>query len=97
MTIFELVSSYFCELVLHQKYWDYTADFLNFQGRICLRSSLAWGVLSVLSIKFLKPKLELIYAKEKRIKNYKLIILLLMIYTAFCMYLKFYFSLIIKS
>ena len=89
MTIFELVSSYFCELVLHHKYWDYTADFLNFQGRICLRSSLAWGVLSVLTIKFLKTKLELIYAKERRIRNYKILIIILMVYTVICMFIKF--------
>ncbi len=89
MTIFELVSSYFCEEVLHKKYWDYTADFLNFQGRICLRSSLAWGVLSVLTIKLLKPKLELIYAKERRIRNYKILIIIVMAYTVICMLIKF--------
>lgn len=90
LTLFELISSYFCELLLHKKYWDYTADFLNFQGRICLRSSLAWGILSVLAVKFLKPKLELIYAKEQHIKNYKIFIRILMAYTAFCIFINLF-------
>jgi len=88
MTIFELISSYFGEFVLHKVYWDYTADILNFQGRICLRSSMAWGILSVLAVEFLKPKLELIYTKEKHIKNYKVLIRVLMAYTLFCLCIK---------
>jgi len=90
LTLFELISSYFCELLLHKKYWDYTADFLNFQGRICLRSSLAWGILSVLAVRFLKPKLELIYAMERHIKNYKILIRILMAYTAFCIFINLF-------
>lgn len=84
MTFFELLSSYLCEIFFHKQYWDYTADFINFQGRICLRSSVAWGVLSVLAVKFLKPKLELIYTKERQVKNYKLILRILMVYTFLC-------------
>ena len=43
MTVLELIASFFCEILFNQKYWDYTTDFLNFQGRICLRSAIAWG------------------------------------------------------
>lgn len=42
LTLFELLGSYFCTGVLHKTYWDYSGQFLNFQGRICLMSSLAW-------------------------------------------------------
>lgn len=90
MTLFELLSSYLCEFLLHKIYWDYTADFLNFQGRICLRSSVAWGVLSVLTVTFLKPKLELFYTKAKHIDHYRLLLRILMGYTIFCMLLKLF-------
>lgn len=91
MTIFEYFSGYFCELLLNEKYWDYSSDLINLHGRICLRSSLAWGVLSVLAVKFLKPKLEKIYTKEKKVKNYKFRLRILMVYTAFCVIVNLFF------
>ena len=92
LTLLELSVSYFCEFAIHKQYWDYSAEFLNFQGRICLRSSIAWGILSVFTLKFLKSKLELIWKKEKRIRNYKIVITLLFIYTILCMILKYFFA-----
>ncbi|MGB5217839.1 MAG: putative ABC transporter permease [Smithella sp.] len=88
MTLFELMSSYFCSYVLHRTYWDYSKDFLNFQGRICLRSSLAWGLLSVLTVEFLISKLELIYAEERRIRHFKTIISIFIAYTFICVFFK---------
>ncbi len=84
MTLFELASSYLCEFFLNEEYWNYSSDILNFQGRICLRSSLAWGLLSVLAVKFLKPKLEIIYTKTRHVDNYRIYIKILMVYTFVC-------------
>ena len=92
LTLLELGTSYICEIVAHKQYWDYSADFLNFQGRICLRSSIAWGILSVFTIKFLKAKMDLIWKKEKSIRNYKVVTTLLFAYTIFCMILKYFFD-----
>ena len=88
MTLFELMASYFCGYVLHRTYWDYSKDFLNFQGRICLRSSLAWGFLSMFTVKFLTSKLELIYAEERRIRHFKTIVSIFIAYTFICIFLK---------
>jgi uncharacterized membrane protein len=88
MTLFELMASYFCSYVLHRTYWDYSKDFLNFQGRICLRSSLAWGFLSMFTVKFLTSKLELIYAEERRIRHFKTIVSIFIAYTFICIFLK---------
>ncbi len=88
MTFFELLSSYFCDYVLHRTYWDYSKDFLNFQGRICLRSSLAWGVLSVFTVKFLVSKLELVCAEERKIRHFKTITSIFMAYTFICVFFK---------
>jgi len=90
MTLFELASSYCCEFLFDRVYWDYSSDLINFQGRICLRSSLAWGVLTVLAVKLLKPKLEAIYTQERRLKHYKFYTRILMVYTAACIFIKLF-------
>lgn len=46
-TVFEYLTSVILEYGLGVIYWDYTDDFLNFQGRISLVSSLAFGVFSL--------------------------------------------------
>ena len=89
MTILEYISGAFCVYIMHKTYWDYSKEFLNFQGIVCLSSSLAWGALSVFTILFLKSKLALIYTHERKIKNYKKIIIAVMIYTAICIVCKY--------
>lgn len=46
-TVFEYLTSVVLEYGLHVVYWDYSEDFMNFQGRISLGSSLAFGVFSL--------------------------------------------------
>jgi uncharacterized membrane protein len=36
-------------------YWDYSHDFLNIQGRVCLRSLLSFGALGLLVIYVIAP------------------------------------------
>jgi uncharacterized membrane protein len=90
MSLLELIASYFCDYILHQTYWDYSNEIFNFQGRICLRSSLAWGGLTVFSIKYLKIKLEYIYEKERFVRHYKIISIFFMIYTILCILFKIF-------
>lgn len=90
LTLFELISSFFCSYVLHHDYWDYASDLLNFHGRICLRSSIAWGLLSVVTIGVLDPLIETFYAHEKGRKSFKVIVTILMIYAVICGVLKYW-------
>lgn len=46
-TILEYITGWAMESILKVKYWDYTGKFGNVKGRICLKSSLFWGVLSI--------------------------------------------------
>lgn len=46
-TILEYITGWLMETILHMKYWDYSNDKFNYKGRICLESSLFWGVLTV--------------------------------------------------
>ena len=57
-TAFEYVVGVLMESIFKVKYWDYSEHRFQFQGRICLQSSLAWGVLSVLLMYVLHPPVE---------------------------------------
>lgn len=54
-SIFEYFVSLFFEKYFHVVWWDYSKRFLNLHGRICLKTSLFWGFLSILILTFLHP------------------------------------------
>ncbi len=54
-TAAELAASYFLELFTDERLWDYDNWAFNFQGRIALGSSIIFGILCVILIKFLHP------------------------------------------
>lgn len=89
MSLFELIGSYFCSFVLHHDYWDYTDKFMNFQGRICLQSAIAWGVLSFITIRWLKPEVDKSYEKVKEKKWYKNMLIVLLVYFVICSVVKY--------
>lgn len=45
------------ERISHQKWWDYSDEPWNFNGHICLKYSLVWGLLALLCVFFLNPLL----------------------------------------
>jgi uncharacterized membrane protein len=92
MTLFELAASYVCSDVLHRAFWNYSPDFLNFQGRICLRSSIAWGMLSLLAIQVLDPFVDRVYEHEKGRRFFKAAMILLMAYSVVCAALKYWLA-----
>ena len=46
-TLLEYVTGVAMEALFKVRYWDYSNQKFNFQGHICLTSSLAWGFFSV--------------------------------------------------
>ncbi len=46
-TVLEYVTGVTMEALFKIRYWDYSNNKFNFQGHICLGTSLAWGVLTV--------------------------------------------------
>ncbi len=54
----EYLSSYIGEAFLHVKWWDYSNDFLNINGRTCLYYAVMWGVLTIPLIKYVNPFLD---------------------------------------
>lgn len=54
-TILEYIVAVILESFFHIKLWDYSKYRFNFQGRVCLKSSLFFGLLSVLFIMVIEP------------------------------------------
>ena len=52
---FEYVASYILEVLFNQRWWDYSNDILNLQGRISILYSLVWGILGILFTEKLHP------------------------------------------
>ncbi|MDF1478022.1 putative ABC transporter permease [Leifsonia sp. H3M29-4] len=46
-TALEYVTSLVMEKAFHAVYWDYSKEFLNIQGRVCLKYAIFWGLLSL--------------------------------------------------
>lgn len=64
-SITEYLTSFLVELVLHTKWWDYSNNILNLNGRVCLLYSVFWGILTIFLVKKLNPFLENILNKIK--------------------------------
>ena len=53
----ELVSGKLLEAIFRRKWWDYSDQKFQFEGYICLKYSLLWGLFGVLCMKLLNPLL----------------------------------------
>ncbi|AIM25656.1 putative ABC transporter permease [Melissococcus plutonius] len=90
MTLFELFGSYFCTMVLGRAYWNYSKDFMNFEGRICLQSTLAWGLLSVIVVIGIEPEFQKLYRQLQQVSHFQVYLSLLAIYAVICMLVKYF-------
>lgn len=59
--VVEYLTSYLMEKLFAARWWDYTYELLNIRGRICLKHSLYWGVISIIFVKVLHPTVENLY------------------------------------
>ena len=57
-SIWEYIVAVVLEKLFKTKYWDYSNLKFNFQGRICLKNSIYWGILGVLLIYVIQPLIE---------------------------------------
>lgn len=54
-SIIEYVTSYLMEKLFKARWWDYTKERFNIEGRICLRNSILFGILGIAFIYFISP------------------------------------------
>lgn len=57
-TILEYITGVAMEALFKVRYWDYSDQPFNFQGHICLSSSIAWGFLTIALVKFIHAPVE---------------------------------------
>ena len=57
-TVWEYLVAVVLEKLFKTKYWDYSNIKFNFQGRICLKNSIYWGILGVFLMYIIQPSIE---------------------------------------
>lgn len=57
-SVFEYAISYGLDALYNMYLWDYTNEFLNINGRICLIYSLAWGLIAIVFVYLVIPMLK---------------------------------------
>ena len=66
-SIFEYSVSYGMDALFASKWWDYSNEFFNLNGRISIFYSLLWGIVAILFVNniypFCKKKINLILSK----------------------------------
>ena len=80
-TVFEYLVSLIFEEIFGLRWWDYSNDFLNIQGRVSLMYTIFWGLIGLILLEKLHPLIENFIQKvEVKIKaNIKLIIVYVLI------------------
>ena len=55
LSVWEYIAGWLLEKKFNTKYWDYTDNFLNINGRVCLLNSTFWGILGVVFTTIIHP------------------------------------------
>lgn len=63
LTYFEYLAGFALDAIFNLKWWDYSNDFLNINGRICLSFALVWGIIAIIVVNFIHPFTEKILNK----------------------------------
>lgn len=57
-SIIEYMVSLVGELIFHIKWWDYSDQMFNINGRICVLFSLFWGLLAIYLMSDINPRID---------------------------------------
>lgn len=72
----EYFVSFLLEKIFHNKWWDYSKVKYNLNGRICLKNSLAFGILALFIVYFVAPMFSLLFSLFS--KNFWMILALVL-------------------
>ena len=62
----EYLVSLFGEMMLHVKWWDYSNEPFNLNGRVCLFYSIAWGIIAIYLVGHFNPKVDRFIEKIRK-------------------------------
>mgnify|MGYP000061835553 CR=1 FL=1 len=63
LTYFEYVAGFALDAIFGLKWWDYSNDFLNINGRVCLSFGIVWGFIAIIVVDFIHPFTEKVLDK----------------------------------
>ncbi len=80
-SIIEYMVSLIGELIFHIKWWDYSDQMFNINGRICVLFSLFWGLLAIYLMSDINPRIDkfIDFVKSKIPANYMKTIIIISI------------------
>jgi len=82
-SIIEYMVSLVGELIFHIKWWDYSDQMFNINGRICVLFSLFWGLLAIYLMSDINPRIDK-FVKSKIPANYmKTVIIVSILFLSF--------------
>lgn len=58
ISFIEYFTGYYMEAIFKSRLWDYSNAPFNVNGYICLRNSILWGLLSLVIIKCIHPRIN---------------------------------------
>lgn len=76
-TAFEYVVSVVLEDLFGLRWWDYTNEPFNFQGRVSLSFSIIWGIIGVIFVEKIHPFIEVKVRKYTSLINGKVQIIII--------------------
>lgn len=85
-SIIEYMVSLAGELIFHIKWWDYSDQMFNINGRICVLFSLFWGLLAIYLMSDINPRIDkfIDFVKSKIPANYmKTVIIFSILFLSF--------------
>lgn len=83
-TILEYMASLLLEMIFNLRWWDYTNEFLNLNGRVCLMFSLFFGIVGIFFIeKIYEPSKKIIQKIRNKIPSKVLWIILIIMLTLY--------------
>lgn len=62
-TVLEYITGAVMERLFHVRYWDYSNQRCNLNGYICLTSTIAWGIFSVILVQYVHHYVETVIAR----------------------------------
>ncbi len=71
-TILEYVTGAVMEALFRVRYWDYSTQFLNINGYVCLKSTLCWGVMTLAAVYVIHPPIAAFVESLGKIWVYRL-------------------------
>ncbi|MDL2233211.1 hypothetical protein LJC63_06480 [Ruminococcaceae bacterium OttesenSCG-928-L11] len=69
-TVLEYITSWILEKLFHAKWWDYSQNHFNTNGRVCLTFSLIFGFLSIVAVELLYPPFTALMGWLPRVAKY---------------------------